>query len=224
MLGLAVAALALRAAPALAPGDVARLDGVGIDGVTLAFTLGVSIAAGLLFGTAPALQRSRIDPARTLNEGHSHPGGGLRLLRSNRTGAVLVVAQVALAVVLLTGAGLLLRSFVRLITVDRGYDPAHVVAASVRNPEFAFPAGHDPRGDGRAPGGQPPLPGSAAGRRHAVDRALRRRSRRGVVTPAARVLRREPGRVPRGRRTARGRPAGTSREPWSTSSAPATST
>ena len=138
VLGLAVAALALRAAPALAPGDVARLDGVGIDGVTLAFTLGVSIAAGLLFGTAPALQRSRIDPARTLNEGHSHPGGGLRLLRSNRTGAALVVAQVALAVVLLTGAGLLLRSFVRLITVDRGYDPAHVVAASVRNPEFAF--------------------------------------------------------------------------------------
>ena len=136
VLGLAVAALALRAAPALAPGDVARLDGVGIDGVTLAFTLGVSIAAGLLFGAAPALQRSRVDPARTLNEGQSQPGGGLRLLRSNRTGAALVVAQVALAVVLLTGAGLLLRGFVRLITVDRGYDPAHVIAASVRNPEF----------------------------------------------------------------------------------------
>ena len=136
-LGLAVAALALRAAPTLAPGDVARLDGVGIDGVTLAFTLGVSIAAGLLFGTAPALLRSRVEPARILNEGNSHPGG-FRLLRSNRAGAALVVAQVALAVVLLTGAGLLLRGFVRLVTVDRGYDPAHVIAAGVRNPELAF--------------------------------------------------------------------------------------
>ena len=65
-LGLASAALVLRAVPALVPGDIARLDEVGIDGVTLAFTLGLSIAAGLLFGAVPALQWSRVDLARTL--------------------------------------------------------------------------------------------------------------------------------------------------------------
>ena len=138
VLGLAAAAIVLRAVPALVPGDVARLDEVGIDGLTVAFTLGLSIAAGLLFGTAPALQWSRLDLVRTLNEGSAQSPGGFRLLRSNRARAALAVAQVALALVLLVGAGLLLRSFVRLVTIDRGYDPANVIAARVRNPDTAF--------------------------------------------------------------------------------------
>ncbi len=143
-LGLAAASMVLRAAPALVPGDVARLDGVGLDGVTLAFTLGVSIAAGLLFGAAPALQWSRLDLAGTLNEGSTQSTGGFRLLRSNRTRATLAVVQVALALVLLMGAGLLLHSFVRLITLDRGYDPASVIAAGIRNPDTAFRPGMTP--------------------------------------------------------------------------------
>ena len=138
VLGLAAAAIVLRAVPALVPGDVARLDEVGIDGLAVAFTLGLSIAAGLLFGTAPALQWSRLDLVRTLNEGSAQSPGGFRLLRSNRVRAALAVAQVALALVLLVGAGLLLRSFVRLVTIDRGYDPANVIAARVRNPDTAF--------------------------------------------------------------------------------------
>ncbi len=138
VLGLAAASLVLRAAPALVPGDIARLDEAGVDPVTLAFTFGLSIAAGLLFGAAPALQWSRLDLARTLNEGNEQSTGGFRLLRSNRARATLAVAQVALALVLLTGAGLLLRSFVRLITVDRGYDPANVIAAGIRNPDITF--------------------------------------------------------------------------------------
>ena len=137
-LGLAAAAAVLRVVPALVPGDIARLDEVGVNGVTLAFTLGLSIAAGLLFGTAPALQWSRLDLARTLNEGSMQSMGGFRLLRSSRARAALAVAQVALALVLLVGAGLLLRSFVQLITVDRGYDPANVIAAQVRNPDVAI--------------------------------------------------------------------------------------
>ena len=154
LLGLAVAALVLRAVPALVPGDVARLDAVGIDGVALAFTLGLSVAAGVLFGTAPALQWSRLDLARALNEGNTQSTGGFRLLRSSRARAVLAVAQVALALVLLVGAGLLLRSFVRLITVDRGYDPANVIAARVRNPDVAFGPGMTPESlaDRRAAG------------------------------------------------------------------------
>ncbi len=137
-LGLAAAAAVLRAVPAVVPGDIARLDEVGIDGVTLAFTLGLSVTAGLLFGTAPAFQWSQLDLARTLNEGSTQPTGGFRLLRSSRARAALAVAHVALALVLLVGAGLLLRSFVQLITVDRGYDPANVIAAQVRNLDVAI--------------------------------------------------------------------------------------
>ena len=136
VLGLAAAATVLRAVPALVPGDIARLDEVGIAPVTLAFTFGLSVAAGLLFGAAPSLRWSRLDLARTLNEGSEQSTGGFRLLRSNRARATLAVAQVALALVLLTGAGVLLRSFVRLITVDRGYDPANVIAAAIPIPDL----------------------------------------------------------------------------------------
>ena len=138
VLGLASAAMVLRTVPALVPGDIARLDEVGLDGVTFAFTLGLSIVAGLLFGAVPAFQWSRVDLARALNEGNAQSTGGFGRLRSNRARAVLAVAQVALSLVLLVGAGLLLRSFVRLITVDRGYDPANVITARIWNPDATF--------------------------------------------------------------------------------------
>ena len=135
VLGVVAAAMVLRAAPALVPGDVARLGEVAIDGPALTFALGLSVATGLLFGAAPALQGSRLELVRTLNEGSAHSTGGF--LRSNRARATLAVAQVALAVVMLVGAGLLLRSFVRLVTIGRGYDPANVMVARVRNPDLA---------------------------------------------------------------------------------------
>ena len=126
--GLAAAAIVLRVAPALVPGDVARLDEVGVDEVTVAFTVGLSVFVGLLSGALPALQWSRLHVMRTINEGSTQSASGFRLLRSNRARAVLVMAQVALALVLLIGTGLLLRSFVRLVTFDRGYEPANVVS------------------------------------------------------------------------------------------------
>ncbi len=104
VLGLAAAAVALRVVPALVPGDVARLDEVGIDEVTVAFTVCLSVLVGLLSGAVPALQWSRLDPVRTLNEGSARSAGGFRLLRSNRSRAALVTAQVALALVLLIGS------------------------------------------------------------------------------------------------------------------------
>ncbi len=73
-----------------------------------------------------------------MNEGNAQSTGGFGRLRANRARAALAVAQVALALVLLVGAGLLLRSFVRLITVDRGYDPANVITARIRNPDATF--------------------------------------------------------------------------------------
>ena len=139
-LGLAAATAVVRAAPVLVPGDVARLHEVSVDGVVLAFTLGLSVAVGLLFGAVPAWQWSRRDLVRTLNEGGAQSTGGFRLLRSSRTRALLATVQVALALVLLVGAGLLLRSFVGLVTVDRGYDSANVVAAGISNPALGFPA------------------------------------------------------------------------------------
>ena len=135
-LGLAAAALVLRAVPALVPGNVARLDQVAVDGVALAFNLGLSVVVGLLFGAAPALQWSRLDLVRALNEGSGQAAGGFRLLRSNRIRAALATGQVALALVLLVGAGLLLRSFVGLVSADRGYDAANLITAVTRNPDF----------------------------------------------------------------------------------------
>ena len=138
--GLAAATAVLRAVPALVPEYVARLDEVAIDGVVLAFTLGLSVLVGLAFGAAPAFQWSRSCLAGTLKEGSPEATGGFRLLRSNRTRAALAAAQAALAIVLLVGAGLLLRSFVGLISIDRGYDPANVIAARIRNPDRGAPS------------------------------------------------------------------------------------
>ena len=140
VLGLAAAAVVLRVTPALVPVDVARLDEVGIDAVTVAFTIGLSVLVGLLSGAVPALQWSRLDLVRTLNEGSAQSAGGFRLLRSNRSRGVLVMAQVALALVLLVGTGLLLRSFVELITFDRGYDPANVVSTNALFPFSSQPS------------------------------------------------------------------------------------
>ena len=131
--GLAVAVGIVRAAPALMPRNVPGLAEVGVDGAMLAFTAAVSVVAGLLFGTAPALAWSRVDLARTLNEAGASAGGFGRL-RANRGQAALAVTQMALALVLLTGAGLLLRSFVSLVTLDLGFEPANVVAARIMDP------------------------------------------------------------------------------------------
>ena len=134
--GLAVAVGIARAAPVLVPRNVPGLAEVGVDGAVLAFTAAVSVVAGLLFGTAPALAWSRVDLARTLNEAGASAGGFGRL-RANRGQAGLAVTQVALALVLLTGAGLLLRSFVSLVTLDLGFEPANVVVARIMDPARA---------------------------------------------------------------------------------------
>ena len=139
LVGLAAATGVLRAVPAIVPGYVARLHEVGVDGTVLAFTLGLSVLVGLAFGAAPAFQWSGTGLVGTLNEGSPRAAGGFRLLRSSRTRAALAAGQAALAIMLLVGAGLLLRTFVGLVTIDRGYDPANVVTARTRNPDRAAP-------------------------------------------------------------------------------------
>ena len=134
VLGLAAAAVVVGATPALVPGEVVRLNEVRIDGVVLTFTFGLSLLVGLLCGVGPAFQRALVHLARTLHEGSAQSTGGFRLLRSHRVRATLATVQVALALVLLIGAGLLLRSFVQVLTFDRGFDPANVVTTRIRNP------------------------------------------------------------------------------------------
>ena len=137
-LGLATAVVVVRVVPTLVPGDIARLEEVGMGGVVLAFTLGLSVIVGLAAGAVPAFQWSRLQLVRVLNEGNAQSAGGFRLLRGNRARALLAMTQVALTVVLLVGAGLFLRSFVRLMTIDRGYDPANVVAARTQSADLRF--------------------------------------------------------------------------------------
>ena len=122
--GLLLAKWGSDALVALAPGNVPRLAESGIDGWVLAFTLGLSVAASLLFGLAPALQVSRVDLNETLKQGagRSMAGG-----KAGRTRAALVVVEVALSVVLLAGAGLLIRSFAALHNVALGFHPEHVL-------------------------------------------------------------------------------------------------
>jgi predicted permease len=126
--GLVVAALALGAIRAINPGNIPRLDAIQLDGRVLAFTFAVSILTGILFGLAPALRASRVDLNSTLKAGgrNAQEGGGLSSRRRLRN--LLVVAEVAISMVLLVGAGLLIRSFVRLQNVSPGFDPQGVVS------------------------------------------------------------------------------------------------
>ena len=137
-LGLAAASWILGALPSFAPAGIPGLGEAGIDGTVLAFALAASVGAGVLFGTVPALQASRFDLVRALNEGALQMGGGFRFRRGNRTRSVLVVAEVALALMLLVGAGLLVRSFVTLATVDPGFDPARVLTAELNLPRSQY--------------------------------------------------------------------------------------
>src|SRR5690349_350358 len=131
--GVTGALLALWLTDALAASastTIPRLGTVQVDLAALGFTLLLSVSAGLLFGMEPALQAARADLHEALKQGA--PGGG------TRTRAVLVAGQVALALVLLVGAGLLLKSFARLQQVDLGFEPEQVVTARVTLPETRY--------------------------------------------------------------------------------------
>jgi putative ABC transport system permease protein len=123
--GLMLAQGGVRLLQNLNPGNLPRVQEVQLDGSVLAFAGLVSLLTGLLFGLLPALQTSRPDPGTALREGSR---GGTASPGRRRTHAVLVVAEVALSLVLLVGAGLLLRSFVRLQRVETGvFAPARNV-------------------------------------------------------------------------------------------------
>ena len=131
VVGLALSILLTKWLIAMSPPDLARLDQVGLDARVLGFTVGVVALVGLLFGLAPAIQASRPDVNDVLKEGGrgSSEGRG-----RNRVRAVLVVSEIALSLLLLIGAGLLIKSFFRLRDVNAGFDPHNVLTMRVGLP------------------------------------------------------------------------------------------
>jgi len=127
--GLALAIFGSKALVALAPGNVPRLAETGIDARVLAFTFAVSLLASLFFGLAPALYASRADLNEGLKQGTARMVGGALRMRG-----ALVVAEIALSVILLAGAGLLVKSFIALDNVALGFRPEHVLVMDTSVP------------------------------------------------------------------------------------------
>ncbi|HEX3160361.1 MAG TPA: ABC transporter permease [Gemmatimonadaceae bacterium] len=134
--GLALAWLGVKALTAWNPANVGWTDDLRLDAPVLAFTLGVAALTGLLFGLVPSLQTARPDLQETLRDGgrgaHAERGG--QALRRS-----LVVAEVALALMLLAGAGLLIKSFSRLQQVDPGFSPERLLTFNLALPQAKYP-------------------------------------------------------------------------------------
>ena len=123
----------------LVPAGIPRLQEVGIHWGVLAFSLGTSLGAGLLFGLVPAIHSTRPDLFNAIREGTRGSDQGAA---ANRLRGALIVSEVALAIVLIVGAGLLLRTFWGLLEQDPGFNPSHVVAANIW-----LPVPNDPKLD-----------------------------------------------------------------------------
>jgi putative ABC transport system permease protein len=135
VLGLVIAVAGTAAIVAFSPADIPRLDNVRVDATVIAFALLAAVVTGLAFGLAPAWQARSIAVASTLRAGgRSEVGGGMSRLRP-----ALVVFEVALALVLLIGAGLLLRSFAELQSVDPGFRTERVLSFRVTASAARYP-------------------------------------------------------------------------------------
>jgi putative ABC transport system permease protein len=124
-LGVLVAWWGTKALVALSPPQLIDLKAVGVSIPVLVFTLGLSVLTGIVFGLVPALEATRFDLHDSLKEGGKSVGGSVG---SHRVRNVFVVTQVALALVLLVGAGLLVKSLNRLQAVDTGFNPNNLLA------------------------------------------------------------------------------------------------
>ena len=132
-LGTACAYGAVRALVAFAPADTPRLHMVSVDRVVLAYTLAATAITALVFGIAPAVQLARADVAPSLRGGRGAPGAAQHRMRR-----ALVIAEVALAFVLVVTGGLLLRSFSSLLRLEPGFHPEHVLTAVVNLPQARY--------------------------------------------------------------------------------------
>jgi putative ABC transport system permease protein len=134
--GLALAAWGVAALQSLAPTNVPRLDAIAVDGTVIAYTSLAVMATALLFGFAPALQSANTPTGESLKQGDRAGGEGSHARRMR--GAVAIL-QVAVALVLLIGAGLLVRSVIAMSQVRLGFDPANVLAIQIDLPAARYP-------------------------------------------------------------------------------------
>jgi putative ABC transport system permease protein len=135
LVGLGVAFAAVRYFVSIGPATIANVENIHLDGNVLVFTFAVAVITGLAFGLVPAIDAGRGDIAAALS------GSGARAThtaRQNRWRRALVVAELATALVLVTGAGLLTNSFVRALAVDTGFRPQGVLAATVDLPRSRY--------------------------------------------------------------------------------------
>ncbi|MGA7930884.1 MAG: ABC transporter permease, partial [Candidatus Sulfotelmatobacter sp.] len=134
VLGLLLAVLAVPSLLALSPPDIRQFKQIGINREVLAFSFLASVVSGVVFGLIPALQSSRSNPNEFLKEGE-------RGSTANRgqTRSALMIAEVGLSLVLLVGAGLLVKSFARLMEVNPGFDPDHLLTFNLGLPSSTDP-------------------------------------------------------------------------------------
>jgi putative ABC transport system permease protein len=133
--GVLLGAWGVAALVAIAPQGAPRLNEIGLDRTVLGFALGLTIVTGVLFGLVPALQASRTNVTPALKDG----GRGGSGAAAHRTRRVLIVLEVATALVLLVGSGLLLRTFFKLQAFDLGFNPDRVIVGTVLPPRVTYP-------------------------------------------------------------------------------------
>ena len=133
-IGLLLAVLGTKLLIVSAPQNIPRLDAIRVDGTVLVFTVAITAVTGVLFGLVPARQMLNPDISSTLREN----GRGAQRGAKHRARRVLVVAEVALSVMLLAGAGLLIRSFTRLMNVDPGFRTEHLISFALALPEAKY--------------------------------------------------------------------------------------
>jgi putative ABC transport system permease protein len=134
ILGCLLAAVAVPSLLALSPPDIREFKQIGINREVLAFSFLASMVCGVVFGLIPALQGSQSNPNEFLKEGERGSTAN-----RGRTRSVLVIAEVGLSLVLLVGAGLLVKSFARLMDVSPGFDPDHLLTFNIGLPSSADP-------------------------------------------------------------------------------------
>jgi predicted permease len=139
VLGVAIATILLKAAASAASLSVPRLSAVRMDGTTLGIAIGLSCVVALIAGLVPALRGARVDLAGALRGADGAVAGGFRSQHAHVLRRLLLAAETALAVMLLVGAALVGRSFLRLIQVDAGYTPAGVLSVRTFAPDSATP-------------------------------------------------------------------------------------
>jgi putative ABC transport system permease protein len=135
MIGLGLAYWGVDLLVALSPQNLPRMDEVGIQSDVLMFTLAVTLLTGIIFGLIPALQGSKPDLNESLKEGGR---GGAGSARAGRARNAFVVFEVALALVLLVGAGLMINSFIRLQNVDPGFNPQNLLSMRLTLPNSKY--------------------------------------------------------------------------------------